>query len=193
MVTLNRFQRHLAFFARPNTTQLTFYSSLKSFLSLGLDFPVACALAFGLRVTYSPFPNYWSPVDITAIPPSSMRTQLEDVPLNGHTYSRSDLVNLYQQSSLGDDKHKGMIRRIYDLAHVNAFWMIAADVDSHTVDEGTVRRFQEGTWGEAVVRRRKSRRKGVGEVLPLWRGGPISVVGHSWFVRKLFGVRVYEP
>jgi hypothetical protein len=39
-----------------------------------------------------------------------------------------------------------------------------------------------------IERRRKDR----SQVLPLWRGGPISVSGHSWFVGKLFGVEVYR-
>lgn len=191
MVTLNAFQRHMTFFAQPRSTKLTFTSSLHSFLSLGLDFPVACALSFGLRITYSPFPHYFTPIDISRIPPTSLRTQLEDVPLNQHTYTRSDLVNLYTGSSAA--QRKGWIGWIYDYTHVNSFWAIAADTETHLVDERMVRRFQEGTWGEAVREKRKSRRKGVGEVLPFWRGGPISVVGHSWFVRRLFGVRVYEP
>jgi hypothetical protein len=28
--------------------------------------------------------------------------------------------------------------------------------------------------------------------LPLWRGGAIIAAGHSWAIRKLLGVRVYE-
>lgn len=187
MVTLSRFQRHMMFFAKPGTSKVTLLSAIKSSLSLGLDFPVACFLSIGLRLTYANFP-WLSPVDVHSIPSSQFRTQLEDVPLNQGHYSRSDLVNLYYQS-----ESRGGIAGLYDYLHVNSFWMIAADTKTHLVDANTVKAFQEGEWEEGVVKRRKSRRRDVGEVLPLWRGGPISVTGHSWFVSKLFGVRVYEP
>ena len=65
---------------------------------------------------------------------------------------------------------------------------MAADTSSHTVSKEDVERFQQGNWEDAVVERRRE----LGDVLPLWRGGPIWVGGHSWAVQKLLGVKVYK-
>ncbi|KAK1921074.1 hypothetical protein DB88DRAFT_122767 [Papiliotrema laurentii] len=188
MTNLTRFQRHMVYFAKPGTHQITLLSSIKASLALGLDFPVACALSIGMRVLYAPFP-YLSPINISSITPGQSRSQLEHAPDNQQYYSRADLVRSYWQSP----REVGMVHTILDLMHVVSFWAIAADVRTGLVDADTLRAFQQGEWQQGVVRRRKSRRRDVGEVLPLWRGGPIIVSGHSWFVKTLFGVRVYEP
>jgi hypothetical protein len=190
MASLGRFQRHLLHFAAPNSTKITLLSSLRASLALGLDFPVALTLSIGLRLLYAPFP-YLSPVDIPSVPQSYWRTQLEDVKLTADTYTRADLLHLYQ-SSLKYNRSDPLSRSI-DTMHVMSFWAMTADVSTGLVKRADVERFQEGDWERDVVKRRRTRRQGEGDVLPLWRGGPISVAGHSWFVRKLFGVRVYEP
>jgi hypothetical protein len=161
-------------------------SSLRAALALGLDFPVACILSIGLRVMYGAFP-YISPIDIPSIRSDSTRTQLEDVPVVQTYFTRSELVDLYRGSSIG--KQRGLIRRAIDMGHVISFWAMAADSKTHLVDANTLERFQRGTWADEVVQRRCRRV----DVLPLWRGGPISVAGHSWFVDKLFGIKVYKP
>jgi len=190
MTSLSRFQLHLLHFAAPNSTKITLLSSLRASLALGLDFPVALTLSIGLRILYSPFP-YLSPVDIPSIPQSSWRTQLEDAKLTSDTYTRADLLDLYHASPKYN--RSDPLTRSIDTMHVISFWAMTADVDSGLVKRADVERFQQGEWEGEVVKRRRSRRRGEGDVLPLWRGGPISVAGHSWFVRKLFGVRVYEP
>ena len=189
MTSLGRFQRHLLHFAAPNSTKITLLSSLRASLALGLDFPVALTLSIGLRILYAPFP-YLSPVDIPSIPQSSWRTQLEDAKLTVDTYTRADLLHLYHSSAKYN--RSDPLTRSVDTMHVISFWAMTADVGSGLVSRRDVERFQAGEWEGEVVRRRRSRRRGEGDVLPLWRGGPISVAGHSWFVRKLFGVRVYE-
>lgn len=76
------------------------------------------------------------------------------------------------------------------LAAFDAFgvWSLAADVKNGLISGADIVAFQRGTLLHEVEKRRKNRE----QVLPLSRGGPISVVGHSWFVRKLFGVEVYK-
>ena len=66
-------------------------------------------------------------------------------------------------------------------------WALAADVKSGLLKGEDVVSFQRGTLFEKIEKRRKHR----DQVLPLWRGGPISVAGHSWVVGRLFGVEVY--
>jgi hypothetical protein len=65
---------------------------------------------------------------------------------------------------------------------------MAANAHTHKVSREDVERFQQGEREEAVAKRRPGRH----DVLPLWRGGPIITAGHSWAVKKLLGVRVYE-
>lgn len=188
--TYSAFQKHLVFFSTPTTPpRLTFGSALRAGVSLGLDFPVAVLLSFSLRLLYAPFPYLWSPIIVDNIPASSHRTQLENATLRKETsgYTCSELLSLLQQSEAG--KHdKGWLSHKIDQGHIVGFWTMAANTRTHTVSKEDVERFQQGNWEDAVV----ERRRGLHDVLPLWRGGPIWVGGHSWAVRKLLGVRVYE-
>jgi len=180
------FRRHLQQFAARDSSQITLLSSLRAALALGLDFPVACILAIGLRVAYGSFP-FVKPVDIRSVPSASLRTQLEDVKVEKSHYTRSDLVKLYNQSPTS--QNSGPIKRAIDASHVISFWAMTASTKTHLVDADSLKRFQTGAWADDVMERRRRR----SDILPLWRGGPISAAGHSWFVRRLFGVRVYEP
>lgn len=183
------FQKHLLFFSTPTTPpRLTFGSALRAGVSLGLDFPVACILSLSLRILYAPYPYVWSPIVVDKIPTSSHRTQLTSarLPKSKADYSCSELVSLLNQSENGE--HKGWLAHKIDQGHVVGFWTMAADTQTHTVSKEDVERFQQGNWEDAVVERRRGR----DDVLPLWRGGPIWVGGHSWAVRKLLGVKVYE-
>jgi len=94
---------------------------------------------------------------------------------------------MYEQSS-----QRNILQRLLDKAHIWSFWAQAADVKTGLLDRADLQAFQEGRWQDDVVERRKSRVEGKGEVLPFSRMGPISVVGHSWAVGLLLGVRVYE-
>lgn len=75
-----------------------------------------------------------------------------------------------------------------DRTHVESFANWCKDKESGRVGRREVEMFQQGEWQGEVVRRRKGR----GDVVPLKYGGPVGVGLHSWFVRKVFGIRVYE-
>ncbi|USP75912.1 hypothetical protein yc1106_03186 [Curvularia clavata] len=188
--TYSAFQKHLLFFSTPTTPpRLTFGSALRAGVSLGLDFPVAVFLSLSLRLLYAPFPYFWSPIIVDKIPASSHRTQLEKATLRKgkSDYTCSELLSLLQQSEDGK-REKGWLSHKIDQGHIVGFWTMAADTSSHTVSKEDVERFQQGNWEDAVV----ERRRGLSDVLPLWRGGPIWVGGHSWAVQKLLGVKVYK-
>jgi hypothetical protein len=181
------FQRHLLFFSTPTTPpHLTFTSALRAGVQIGLDFPVAVLLSMSLKLFYAPFPFFWSPIIVDKIPTSSQRTQLSSatLPKGKNDFTCSELLALLRDSKEGSGGLKGLI----DQGHVVGLWTMAASARTHTVSKDDVERFQQGEWEDAVVKRRRGR----GDVLPLWRGGPIWVGGHSWAVWKLLGVRVYE-
>lgn len=67
-------------------------------------------------------------------------------------------------------------------------WSLAADVNTGRIEGEDVVAFQKGTLLKKIEERRKDR----SQVLPLWRGGPISVSGHSWVVGRMLGVEVYQ-
>jgi hypothetical protein len=181
--TYTAFQRHLIFFSTPtNPPRLTLLSGIRAAVSLGLDFPIAVLLSLSLRLMYAPFP-YLSPINIERLPRSAQRTQLSDAKLSKSEYTCSELLGL-----LGSRSGRGFVSHKLDQGHIIGFWAMAADARTHTVSRGDVERFQQGEWEESVAKRRRERN----DVLPLWRGGPIIVQWHSWAVRKLLGVRVYE-
>jgi hypothetical protein len=183
--TFTAFQRHLLFFSTPtNPPRLTFLSALRAACALGLDFPVSVVLSLSLRLMYAPFP-FLSPIDVDKIPQPMHRTQLSHatLPKSKTEYTCSELLRL-----LDSEPQKGFLKHKIDQGHVVGFWTMAADARTHKVSRDDVERFQQGEWEEAVTERRRSR----DDVLPFWRGGPIWAAGHSWAVRTLLGVRVYE-
>jgi hypothetical protein len=110
-----------------------------------------------------------------------------DLPKGKADYTCSELLSLLRNSP-EENKGKGWLMHKIDQGHVAGFWTMAANARTHTVARDDVERFQKGEWETPVV----ARRRGRDDVLPLWRGGPIWVGGHSWAVNKLLGVRVYE-
>jgi hypothetical protein len=179
------FQRHLLFFSTPTQPpRLTFLSGLRAGVSIGLDFPVAVILSLSLRLMYAPFPFISSTINIEEIPRPLHRAQLNGAKLSKQEYTCSELLALLGSPEPG----KGFIKHKIDQGHVVGFWTMAANAHTHKVSRDDVERFQQGEWEEAVARRRRGR----DDVLPLWRGGPIIPAGHSWAVRKLLGVRVYQ-
>lgn len=104
---------------------------------------------------------------------------LEHVPLEvvpEHGLKRSEVVALARTN--------GLIDRL----HVNGLWAFSATREGY-LSRDDIARYQEGTMLYELERRRKDNRN---HVLPLYRGGPISVAGHSYFVDKMFGVKVYQ-
>ncbi|KAI9701739.1 MAG: hypothetical protein M1820_006367 [Bogoriella megaspora] len=174
------FLTHLSSFTSPSHPHLiTLTSSLKSSLSLGLNFPASVILTIGLRILYSPSWLLLSPPNLHTL--RKNYTQLENARLTQSSYSRSDLQALVP-------KDAGWV----DRAHVLGLWTLAADTKTGKVRREDVEEFQKGTLMERLKERRKRRDRGSENVLPFWRGGPGSVRGHSWVVGRALGVRVYE-
>jgi hypothetical protein len=178
------FQRHLLFFSTPTQPpRLTFLSGLRAAVSLGLDFPVAVILSLSLRLMYAPFPYIQTTINIEHIPQSLHRTQLSDAKLSNAEYTCSELLAL-----LGSESGMSPVHHKINQGHIVGFWTMAANTRTHTVSRDDVKRFQQGEWEETIMQRRRGR----DDVLPFWRGGPLIIAGHSWAVRKLLDVRVYE-
>nr|XP_031858124.1 uncharacterized protein CI109_006465 [Kwoniella shandongensis]KAA5525196.1 hypothetical protein CI109_006465 [Kwoniella shandongensis] len=189
--TYTPYQRHLLHFAQsPNSPspKLTIISAVRGSLELGLNLPIAVSLALALPLIHSPFPYYLRPLPIKSISEKEGRTQLSSARLIQSSYSMTDIFSLYQS-----EVPRGWFDWAVDQGHILSFWAMAADVKTGRVDVDDVKRFQNGNWTDSIVKRRQSRMPGKGDVLPFYRGGPIIVGLHSWFVGRLFGVRVYEP
>jgi hypothetical protein len=134
---------------------------------------------------YAPLPTFWSSISVDKIPQSAHRTQLSSarLPQDKSEFACSDLLSL-----IDNDRPQGYLMHKIDQGHVVGFWAMAASARTHMVNRKDVERFQQGEWEGPIAQRRLGRE----DVLPLWRGGPVWVEGHSWAVRQLLGVRVYE-
>lgn len=94
-------------------------------------------------------------------------------------YTCSELVSEARRQSFG----------IMGVVECAGLWALAADVKSGLLQGEDVEEFKRGDILRTVAERRRDNRD---QVLPLWRGGPISVAGHSWVVGRVFGVEVYR-
>ena len=128
-----------------------------------------------------------SPLTVRSVPKKNFETQLQDAKLTRPSYSCAEILNL-----AGGPAGFPSLQWALNTSHLLVFWTTAASVKTGLVDRADVERFQTGDWVGAVAKRRRTRLAGKGEVLPFWRGGPISVAGHSWAVGTFFGVKVYE-
>lgn len=175
------FQRHLSFFDRDGDGIIHYGDSLKGNLSLGIDFPVAVIMALGYHAIYgnsgSILYGPLRPIDVHAV--TSQRNQLEDI--------RADTIpseGMTRQALVEAAHPTGLL----DRAHVVGLWALAANKDK-LVSRDDIQSYQQGTMlYELAIRRRDNR----DHVLPLYRGGPAWVAGHSYVVDKLFGVKVYQ-
>lgn len=175
------FQRHLSFFDRNDDGFVHFGEALRGNLSIGLDFPVAVAMAMGYIVLYgntrSTLFGPFNPIEISRVyPERDMLQKISTSSIPAHGVQRKDLVRLAQPSSLMNS------------IHVSGLWAFAANREGY-LSSHDIGLFQQGTMLYELERRRKDNRN---HVLPLYRGGPIWVGGHSYFVDKLFGVKVYQ-
>lgn len=173
------FHRLLSFYSNlsptPDTQTIRLQDSLYGNLALGLDFPVAFAIAVGRHLFLKNTGLFSLNIHIPSVP--TKVTLLEGIAVEEKkSYSCSELVSLAARNGWSGQ------------ADAVGVWALAADVHTGRIEGGDVVAFQKGTLLREIERRRKDR----GRVLPLWRGGPISVSGHSWFVGKLFGVQVYR-
>lgn len=175
------FQRHLSFFDRDNDGFVYFGESLRGNLAIGLDFPVAFGMAMGVHTIYgntgSALYGPFRGIEISQVRARRNmleKVQLQDVPKNG--MGRKTLVAAAYPVG------------ILDSMHVNGLWALAAN-KSGTISAQDIELYQKGIAFYELEKRRKDNRD---HVLPLYRGGPISVAGHSYFVDRMFGVKVYQ-
>ncbi|WVR06148.1 hypothetical protein IAU60_003178 [Kwoniella sp. DSM 27419] len=183
MPDLKPYQRHLVQFGHAEPPHhVTVLSALRKLLRLGFNFPISLAIAMGLPLICNGVFGYFRPVRAAGLPPSALRSQLEHAKVDRPDYTLREVLGLYSPNPR-------LIPRAIDLGHIASFWAMAAD-PSGRVHASDLKRFQTGDWTEAVEKRRSSRAHG--DRIPFWRGGPLLVAPHSWAVRTLFGVRVYE-
>lgn len=178
---LTPFQRHLSFYAvPPERTKVTILSAIRGALSLGLNFPFALGIALTYRFYWAQNPLY--PPNVLAIT-GGQPTHLQFAQLSQSSYTPDELLKLYTTSEACRSGWHGML----DRSHIEniARWMVGKD---GKITREDVEKFQAGQVLETPSRRRKNR----DHVLPFRHGGPLGVAAHSWAVRKIFGVHVYE-
>lgn len=172
------FHRLLSFYSNRNeydSQTIRLRDSLYGNLALGLDFPVALAIAIGRHLFLKNTSFFSLNIHVPSV--STKNTLLEGVEVEEKkSYSCSELVSLAGRNGYTSQ------------ADAAGLWALAADVKTGRIEGEDVVAFQKGTLLKEIERRRKDR----SQVLPLWRGGPISVSGHSWVVGRMFGVQVYQ-
>lgn len=173
------FHRLLSFYSNRNphdSQTIRLRDSLRGNLALGLDFPVALCIAIGRHFFLRNTSFFSLQIHVPSV--SWKVCPLEGLEVDEKAeYTCSELFAKTRQE-------KGVMEAL------DAFgvWSLAADVKSGLISGKDVVAFQRGTLLDEIEKRRKDR----GQVLPLMRGGPISVAGHSWVVGQLFGVEVYR-
>ncbi|WWC65492.1 uncharacterized protein I303_108110 [Kwoniella dejecticola CBS 10117] len=178
------FQRHLTFFGTASDrTRITFYSAFRAALTLGLNVPFSIVLAITMRFYWAQ--NPFRPVSIPLIPREAGSTHLQHAQLTQSRYTPDQLVKLYEDSPFRSNSW--WQRTILDRPHIQSFanW---SKSDDGTVTREQVEEFQSGEWQHRVVVKRRERKNPV----PFIYGGPLLVGPHSWAVRHLFGVQVYD-
>ncbi|KAK4553416.1 hypothetical protein LTR86_009473 [Recurvomyces mirabilis] len=159
----------------PDTQTIRLGDSLRGNLALGLDFPVALAIAVGRHIWLRNTGIFSLSIHVPSV--TTTKTLLDGIPIDEKKdYTRSEIVRAAKQNGT--------------VGQLDAFgvWALASDVETGLLKGSDVVSFQRGTLLQEIERRRKTRK----QVLPLWRGGPISVAGHSWAVNAVFGVQVYR-
>lgn len=161
------FKRHISYFDLDNDGVIWPYETLRGLLAVGFDFPVACLGAMSLPILYGNTGLLRLGIDVSKISPE--RTQLAHVKLEQSSYNRSELLSMVKGES------------IMDQIHITGLWGLAAD-RSGEVSKSDIALFQRGEMMAELRRRRQSR----SEVIPLYRGGPIS------FVQRISNMRLHS-
>lgn len=169
------FHRLLSYYSnrseQPDTQTIRLQDSITGNLALGLDFPVAVGVAIA-RHLYLKNTGFFS-LNIHVPSVQTRSTWLEDL--------RLDDVDRVQreQGSAGARSGKYTCGEIVSAARSLGFasavdavglWALASDVHTGLLSADDVEKFRKGTLFETLERRRKGRE----QVLPLWRGGPLS-------------------
>ncbi|KAK4549127.1 hypothetical protein LTR36_007584 [Oleoguttula mirabilis] len=173
------FHRLLAFYSNrsdaPDTQTIRLQDSLRGNLALGLDFPAALGLAIGRHMWLRNTSFFSLNIHVPSV--SVKQTLLDGIAIDEKKeYTRAEIVAAARSNG------------VMGQADALGLWALASDVRSGMLKGEDIVGFQRGTLLGRIERRRKDR----SQVLPFYRGGPISVTGHSWFVNKLFGVDVYQ-
>lgn len=173
------FHRLLSFYSNRNphdSQTIRLQDSIAGNLALGLDFPVALSVALGRHLFLKNTGVFSLQIHVPSV--SWKPTPLEGLEVDEKKeYTCSEIVGLAREK-LG----------VMGVVEAVGFWALAADVKSGLLAGADVQGFKRGTVFGELEKRRKDR----SQVLPLWRGGPFSVAGHSWVVEKMWGVQVYQ-
>jgi hypothetical protein len=103
------------------------------------------------------------------------------------SYTTQELLDLYYKGDGAGGKTRTGFGGWMDKTHIESFGNWTKGPDGRVKREH-VERYQTGDWQGIVTPLRKDR----SHVVPPRYGGPVIVSAHSWFVRQIFGVRVYE-
>lgn len=155
------FHRLLAFYSNrspyPDTQTITLVDSLRGNLALGLDFPVAFGLAIARAVALKNTGFFSLSIHVPSV--KTKVTLLDGLDFDEKKqYSRAELVQAAKPNGI--------------MGQLDAFglWALASGIESGKIAGSDVRAFQEGSLLENIEKRRKGRE----DVLPFYRGGPIS-------------------
>jgi len=141
----------------PDTKTIRLSDSLRGNLALGLDFPVALGVAIGRHLFLRNTGLFSLSIHIPAV--SMTKTLLEGVDVDEKKeYTRAEIVRL-----AGKNGWMGQVDAL-------GLWALASDVQTGLLRGEDVVGFQRGT----LFRDIEKRRRGRGQVLPFYRGGPIS-------------------
>lgn len=178
--TVPPFHRLLSFYSNRNphdSETIRFVDSLRGNLSLGLHFPAGEIIALG-RHLYLRNTSNWFSLNIHVPSTTWKTTPLENLHIDPKKeYGMREIAaEGWKQIGLGG------------AVEAAGLWALAADVKTGLLKGSDVESFREGRLLGELERRRRDR----SQVLPFLRGGPINVAGHSWFVEKMYGVRVYR-
>lgn len=161
--TIPPFQSLLSYYSNrsqyPDTQTIRLQDSIRGNLALGLDFPVALCIAVGRHLWLRNTGLLSLNIHVPSVEVKT--TLLEGVEVNEKKeYTCSEIVAASARNGI-----KGRVDAV-------GVWALAADVKTGLLKGEDVVGFQQGTLFERI----EKRRQGTEQILPLWRGGPISCV-----------------
>lgn len=174
------FHRLLTFFARQSRsssatssppTSISFIDSLRGDIALGFNFPISLLLSLARHLYFRNTPSSSSLLSLKIDIPNVRL----DRKLLGGPGAYSTHIKANQDYSLSElqsiIKKEGSGNVLKDRLDAFGIWSLAARRKDGKVTGNDLIAFQEGTVLESIAKRRKTGRE---EVLPFWRGGPLS-------------------
>jgi len=141
----------------PDTQTIRLQDSLRGNLALGLDFPAAFAIALGRHLFLKNTSFFSLNIHVPSVPIT--KTPLDGLDIDEKKdYTRAEILQV-----AGKNGYMGQMDAL-------GLWALASDVNTGLLKGEDVVGFQKGTLFNEIERRRKARR----QVLPFYRGGPIS-------------------